>query len=496
MLVVSAPALSAAAAGPAQPTGTLNIGYDFSSEFTNTFDPAKSNSECDALITEQIYGFLVTRNAKDQLQPGLASSWTLGTNSLTLNLRPGLTFSDGEAYNASAVKTGLLHSKSNTMFTELHAITSIDVLSPTQVRINLSNNSGVRLLYALSQSSGEIPAPSTLGTSMSKPIGAGPFEFVSYSEGSSVQLRRNPTYWNAAAYKLGGVTFDQVGAGPPSVIALRSDSVDLVRIQPDSYSSVAGNPAFGVVSRPSSDYLQIQFRFAGPFEHTPVRQAFNLALNRQAINQVVLDGQGEVATQPFPKSSPVYVPGLVGSNHYDPTEAKKLLAQAGYPHGFNMTMVIPGGGLAIDEQLATLVQSQLQAVGINVTIQRVLGSDLYTSFLLQKQGDTLAAENTDNPYPPLLLGAFTSSNFSVVSLNAVNPQITSILAQADNSTNLAAIEAFGRQGNKVDVEQALEAPIAFIPQQIAWNTATVHGTVPAPLNTSAPDNLAGLSVSG
>jgi ABC-type transport system substrate-binding protein len=482
--------------GAVNPNGTLSVGYDFSSEFTNTFDPAMSHSECDSLLTEQIYGFLLTRNADDQVQPGLASSWTVGNDSLTLDLRPGLKFSDGEAYDAQAVKEGLLHNKSNSMFTELHSITGIDVLGPTSLRVNLSNNSGVRLLYALTQSSGEIPAPSTLNGDFSDPIGAGPFEFVSYSEGSQLILRRNPGYFDATAYKLGGVKFVQVGAGPPSVLALRSGSVDLVRVQPHDYDSIDHVSGFAPASRPSSDYLQVEFRFTGPFADKLVRQAVNLALNRSQINTVVLGGKGEVATQPFDPSSPIYVPGLVGSNHYDPTEAKRLLAEAGYPNGFSFTLVIPGGGISIFEELAALMQSDLGAVGIKMTIMREIGSDLYTSFLINKQGNALAAEQTDNPYPPLLLGQFAANTFSAVQTNAVNPTINTILQEADNSSSLATIDSFGRQGNEVDVNEALEVPIAFLPQQVAWNDAVVGGTVTAPLNTCAPDNLAGVTVSG
>jgi ABC-type transport system substrate-binding protein len=492
-LTAAVPGLSGGAA--AATGGTLNDGYDFSSEFSNTFDPAKSQSECDSLVAEQIYGFLLTRNSKDQIEPGLASAWSVGPDSLTLTLRPGLTFSDGEPFDAQAVKDGIEHNRSSTMFTELHAVTGVDVLGPTTVRIDLSDNSGVRLAYALTQSSGEIPAPSTLNGPFAHPIGAGPFRFISYSEGSNLTLARSPTYYAASTYKLGGLRFVQVGSGPPSVTALLSGSLDYVRLQADSYAAVPKGSNYGVVSRPSSDYLQVEFRFAGPFTKRLVRQAVNLAINRKAINSVVLDGQGQVAEQPFPPSSPVHVAGLVGSNHYDPSEAKRDLAAAGYPHGFHFTLVIPGGGIALEERLGTLVQAELGAVGVDVTIKRVLGSDLYTSFLIEKQGNALAAEDTDNPYPPLLLGQFASDNFAAVQLDAVNPQINAILAQADNSTSLSTIDAFGREGNTVDVDQALEVPIAFLPQIVAWNKDVVHGTVSAPLNTCAPDDFAGVSVS-
>ena len=150
---------------------------------------------------DQIYGFLLTRNSKDQIEPGLVSAWTFGTDSLTSTLRPGLTFSDGEPFDAQAVKDGILHNKSNTMFTELHAVTGVDVLNPTTVRIDLSDNSSVRLAYALTESSGEIPAPSTLDGSFAHPVGAVLFQFVSYTKDRNRDLTRLSPITPASTYK-------------------------------------------------------------------------------------------------------------------------------------------------------------------------------------------------------------------------------------------------------------------------------------------------------
>ncbi len=481
--------------GPGNPTGTLNVAYDFASEFTNSFDPEQSTSECDTIITGQIYGFLTRRDAQNNVLPDLAQSWTIGQNSLTLDLRPGVRFSDGEPYDANAVKAGLLHNKPNEMYGALHAVTSIDVLDPLTVRINLSNNSGARLIYALSQGAGQIPAPNSLAQASTKPVGAGPFRFVSYSSGSGATLTRNKAFWDASGYKLGGLKFVQVGAGPPSVLALRSGSVDVTRFQPESYQTLKSDSSLGVASRPSLDYLQLQFRFTGPFANPLVRQAVSMSIDRATINKVALAGQGTVATQSFPPFSPDYVQGLASTYRFDPAAAKQLLAQAGYPNGFSFDMVIPGGGISLVERLGALIQNELAQAGITANIHRSLGSDLYTTYLLRKQGNALAAEQNDNPFPPIVLwGQFAADAFSAQQTNAVNPQINVLMQQAFNTADLNTINDLVRQASAVDVQQSLEVPIAFIPQQIAWSRSRVGGPVKAPLSTCSPDDLTGVYV--
>ena len=92
------------------PNGILKYGYDFSAQFSN-IDPGKSQSPCSAIVTAPIFDTLIHLDIHGNLQPGLATSWdtTVNPNTVTLHLRPGVTFSDGEAFDANAVKTGILH---------------------------------------------------------------------------------------------------------------------------------------------------------------------------------------------------------------------------------------------------------------------------------------------------------------------------------------------------------------------------------------------------
>lgn len=193
-------------AGGGGKAGALRIGYDFSSEFTNTFDPAKSSGNCDDIVTSPIYDTLIHQNAGGSLEPGLATSWSINGDIITLHLRPGVTFSNGEAFNATAVKNGLLHDKLNTTLSELADVISISVVNPLTVTIRYLNNTGIELLYGMTGREGEIPAPDDLTKAGSDPIGAGPYEFVSYSPGSELVLKQNPNYWDKSAITWAGST--------------------------------------------------------------------------------------------------------------------------------------------------------------------------------------------------------------------------------------------------------------------------------------------------
>jgi peptide/nickel transport system substrate-binding protein len=214
--------------GSTSASGALRIGFDFSSEFTNSFDPAKSSGNCDAIVTTPIYDTLLHLSPGGALEPGLATSWSVNGDYITIHLRPGVEFSNGEPFNAQAVKIGLLHDKLNTTLDDLANINAITVDNPLTLTIQFANNTGIELLEGMTGREGMIPAPDDLNKASSDPIGAGPYEFVSYAPGSELVLKQNPNYWDKSAYHLKQLDYIQVGVGPPGIAALEANSIDMV----------------------------------------------------------------------------------------------------------------------------------------------------------------------------------------------------------------------------------------------------------------------------
>jgi len=480
--------------GSGNPAGILRYGYDFASQFTN-LDPGKSTGDCDALVLAPIFDTLIRKDAGGTLLPGLATSWLVQGQTLTLHLQPGVKFSDGEVFDASAVKLGIEHLEKNTTYTDLANVTSIDVVDPLTVRLTLSGTPPIELLYSMTGREGMIVAPNAIATASSHPVGAGPFMFTSFSSGASLSERANPTYWAKGTYKFGGIDFTQVGVGPPSVTALKAGSVDMVSIQPESYPALKSDPAVGIAVQNTTAYLQFQFRFTPPFDNLDVRKAAEDAINRAQINQVVQAGLGEVANQTFFKSSPGYNPDVAGLYSYNPAMAHQLLVQSGLPLPVRIEMVIPGGNIASMEDQGAILQQNLDAVGFSVTIKRVLGSDIEAGYYLAGEGNAFAAERPGEPYPPVqIYDQWGSNQFVAIWSKGERPDITSMILQALDAPSTAAAYQLTRQTEALVMNQALDAPIAFAPQLEAYSTATVGGVVKAQTGVCDAVDLSGLIV--
>ena len=473
---------STTAAPSYNPNGILKYGYDFSAQFSN-IDPGKSQSPCSDIVTAPIFDTLIHLDIHGNLQPGLATSWdtTVNPNTVTLHLRPGVTFSDGEAFDANAVKTGMLHNATNQQFSDLQDLTSVDVVDPMTVRLNFkSTTPPVEVLYNLAEIEGEIVAPNHIADASTNPVGAGPMEFVSYSPGSSMVEKANPTYWGKQSdpWHLGGVTFTQVSVGPPEVTALKSGAVDIVAIQPSDYAAIKGNPAYGINTQSAPDYLQFQFRFTPPFDNLDVRKAVEFAINKSQINQVVQDGLGEVATETFSKNSPAYDPSLANLYSYNPSMAHQLLVQSGLPLPIKITMAIPGGNIASMADQGAIIQQNLDAVGFSVSIKPIPGNAIASQYYKGGEGNAFAAQRPGEAYPPVQINdQWTTGQFVAKYSKGERPDITSIITNALTAGTPEEVFGLTKQALGIVMNQALDVPIAFSVEVSGYSTSRVGGQV-------------------
>jgi ABC-type transport system substrate-binding protein len=490
---------STTAAPSYNPNGMLKYGYDFSAQFSN-IDPGKSQSPCSAIVTQPIFDSLIHEDINGNLQPALALSWetTVNPNTVTLHLRPGVTFSDGETFDANAVKTGMLHNATNTTYADLQDLTSVDVLDPMTVRLNFkSEQPPVAVLYNLTGIEGQIVAPNHIADASTTPVGAGPMEFVSYSPGSTMVEKANPTYWGKQSdpWHIGGVTFTQVSVGPPEVTALKSGAVDITAIQPSDYAAIKGNPAYGINTQSAPDYLQFQFRFTPPFDNLDVRKAVEFAINKSQINQVVQDGLGEVATETFSKNSPAYDPSLANVYSYNPTMAHQLLVQSGLPLPVKVNLAIPGGNIASMADQGAIIQQNLDAVGFNVSITPIPGNAIATQYYEGGVGNAFAAQRPGEAYPPVQIAdQWSTGQFVAKYSKGERPDITTIINNALTAGSASQVFGLTKQALGIVVNQALDVPIAFAVEISAYNTSRVGGQVLAQNQTCNAPIMNGITV--
>ncbi len=480
----------------------LRYGYDLSAQFTNTFDPAKSTGDCDQIVTHFIYDSLLRRDENTGAPiPGLAKSWDVtGTTkrSITFHLRDDVQFSDGTKMDAAAVKASLLHNKQNSQLTTLTThMDSVDVVDPLTVRVNLKDDQSTPFLYVMGLSrDGMIESPKAMDNLDKHPVGSGPFMLDNFTPGESINLVKNPKYWDKANYDFPGINFLQAAVGPPGVASFKAGDLDLVRFEAESLPTLRKDSGATVVTKKTEAFLKLEFRLAfsdgrkTPFDNPLVRQAVLSAIDRKKINDVVQLGEGEVATQALPKSSPGYDASLADLYPFNPTHAKELLAQAGYPNGFSFTMAIPGPGIQNMQSQGELIQSMLKDVGITANIKPIAGNDIATNYYINGGGDAFAAAQLASSFfPGAYYDQFGKFQYVPTFNHAENQEITDLTLQAQAANTPAEAGQLVQQAAKVVMDGAMEAPIAFMPQFLAAAKSRVGGTVGGQRNICDPPDL-------
>ena len=487
--------------------GSLRYGYDLSAQFTNTFDPAKSTGDCDQVVTHFIYDSLLRRNeTTGEPIPGLAKSWDVtgdAKRSITFHLRDDVKFTDGTKMDANAVKASLEHNAKNSQLTTLTThVDSIDVVDPLTVRVNLKDDQSTPFLYVMGLSrDGMIESPKAMGNLDKHPVGSGPFKLESFTPGDGIVLVKNEDYWDKGSYDFPGIHFLQASTGPPAVASFKAGDLDLVRFEAESLPTLRSDSNANVVAKKTEAFLRMEFRYAfqdgktTPFNNELVRKAILFAIDRDKINKVVQLGEGEVATQALPKSSPGYNPALADLYPYNPTHAKELLAQAGYPNGFSFTMAIPGPGIQNMQSQGELIQSMLKDVGITANIKPINGNDIATNYYINGAGDAFAAAQLASSfYPGAYYDEFGKYQYVPTFNHNENQQITDLTLQAQAAKTPAEAGGLVQQAAKVVMDGAMEAPIAFMPQFLAVAKDRVGGTVGGQRNICDPPDLSKLTM--
>lgn len=479
----------------------LRYGYDLESQFTNTFDPAKSTGDCDQIVTSFIYDTLVRRDPETGGPiPGVATSWDVegdAKRSITFHLRDDVTFSDGEKLDAAAVKASLDHNNKNDQLSTLDHIESIDVVDPTTVRVNLKDDQSTPFLYSISLGrDSQLISPKALKTAGKDPVGSGPFMLKSFTPGQGMVLVKNPKYWDTSSFDFPGIEFVQASTGPPAVTRFKAGDLDLVRFEAESLPTMQKDSNANVVVQPTQAYLQLQFRLGfndgrtTPFANPLVRQAVRYAIDNAKINEIVQLGEGTVTGQALPPDSPGYNPDIANAYPYDPKRAKELLTQAGYPDGFEFTMTIPGPGIENMRNQGQLIQDMLKQVGITAKIKTVQGNDIATNYYINGGGDAFAAARLASSfYPGAYYDQFGRFQFVAIWNKAQRPDIDALMLQAQGAKDPAETARLVKEAAKIVSDEALEAPIAFMPQFLATAKDRVGGTVGGQRNICDPPDL-------
>ncbi len=467
----------------AQPAGTLVVGLV--AEPVN-LDPPQVTDLNSNRVGRRIVETLVTfPEESTQVVPGLAESWTISKDGLqyTFKLRRGITFHDGTPLNAEAVKFSIerqinpnhpayklgKYPFANFFFGNVKAV---EVLSDERVAF-LLNEPRASFLAILTAGAASIVSPTAVmkwGPDYpTHPVGTGPFRFASWDRGQRVVLEKNPTYWKYPV-KVERVIYRPIVEDQARLTELLTGTLDvIVGVPADFVGQLEQNPKITLLKQVGAHvwYLGMNNQ-KKPFDDKRVRQALNYAVNKEAIVKDVLKGTGASSRGPV-------LPGTWGADPalkaypYDPERAKKLLAEAGYPSGFSTTLWVPesGSGMQAPVAMSTVMQSNLKAVGVNVTLQ-TMEWGAYLAKLRTKEQELFAlswmagTEDPDMVMYPLL----HSSQWTPVGPNRAlykNPRFDALLQQARLTTDQAKRTQLYREAQRILVD---DAPWVFVDHEI------------------------------
>jgi peptide/nickel transport system substrate-binding protein len=397
-------------------------------------------------IFQQMYETLYTVSADGKsVKPWLATSYDLSSDQLTytFHLRQGVKFHNGQPMTSADVKFSLdvaRDPKTGWGYIDA-AIKSVEAPDPETVVITTKYKWAPLVADIALFSNAILPknyAGMTQKQFYQQPIGTGPFKWDHWTHGQEIKLVKNPDYWQKGRPYLDSVTWTTVPADATRELQLKGGQAQIDEFP--AYSSIKelqSTPGVTMNLFPSTrtDYLCMNEKVK-PFDDVHVRRAISYAVDRQAIIDSVLFGNGKPANSFMPPQVPYYDPNSPGIQ-YDMAKAKEEMAQSSVPNGFSFQLTV-GAGVDQDEQIAQIVQDSLKQLNIDVQLRKV---DPSVQFAQQQKYDYEMTSSywTMDIADPDELVAFAVDNKSAGSFftDYNNPQVIEWTHQAQSTFDKA-----------------------------------------------------------
>ena len=424
----------------------LRIGL---AEDPDVLDPDQSRTFVGRIVYASLCDKLVAITPALEITPMLATGWSWSDDgmALTMTLREGVTFHDGTPFNAEAVAYNINRSKTleeSRRKSEVASIESTTVVDDYTIQMNLSKPDAT-LIAQLADRAGMMVSPTAAAATGAEfglaPVCSGPFAFKERVQQDRIVLEKFPAYWNADAINFDSVTFLPIVDGTVRLANLRAGDIDMLeRLSATDVASVKADAALGLEQAVSLGYQGITVNVNnGDRANTPfgkdsrVRRALSLAIDREAMNQVVFDGVMAPGNQAFPPNSPWYDAAFPVPAR-DVEAAKALLAEAGAE---GITIEIQTSNDPVNQQLMQVIQAMAAEAGITINI-------------VSKEFTTQLSEQTAGNYQGSQIGwsgrvdpdgnihSFMTCEGGLNDSKYCNPEVEALLNAARTSNDLAA----------------------------------------------------------
>ncbi len=477
-------ALVAVAACPAA-AAELRIGL--ASEVTSV-DPHHQNISANNEIGWHVFDALVHVDENARLIPGLALSWqAVDPTTWEFRLRRGVRFHDGSEFTAEDVIFSLeraAHLPNGQFASFVQRIIAKEAVDPHTLRLGTATPyamvpSDLNSVFIVSHRAAAGAATADFNSGRAT-VGTGPYKFVRFARGDRVELARNEAYWDKSVARWDRVIFRIMPSDPARLAALLAGDVDLIeQIPTPDIARLRGDDRLRIVQKVSWRTIFLYLEQArdhpssladksgrplprNPLKDARVRLALSRAINRQAIAERIMDGAALPAAE-------LVAPQIFGHDpelkpeRFDPQDAKRLLAQAGFPDGFAMTLAAPNNRYVNDSRIAQAIAQMLAHVGLAMNVETMpinvyLTKTRAGAFACglfgwgSYSGDLALRALVATPDAKKGYGAFNRSNYS-------NPRVDALLDRAFATLEERQREALAREAMDVAMKDIAVIPL-------------------------------------
>ncbi len=509
---------SSPANNPAAPPGALV--YGSGGEPVN-LDPGNIEDGNSTIVQEQIYDRLIDfKSGSSDLEPGLATEWnpSEGGKVWTFKLRSGVKFHDGTDFDAEAVRfnvdrwwnpdsdfgyrdAGKTYIIWNNLFGGFKGspgsvVQDVVVEGKDSIKFVLKQPLAIfpaiiaSGYFGIASPTAIKKAGASYGTPSSLAVGTGAFVFKEWRTGDQIVLSKNPNYWKKGIPKSEQLIFRFITAPAARLAQLRAGTIDMtVDLTPDQMPEVQRDANLDAVFRPSFNvgYLALNPSYE-PLQKREVRQAIALAINRREIVKAFWGEMGETTPHFTPPLQKEFQSEKVTAYPYNPPVAQQVIADAGYPKGFDLQlwyMPVSRPYFPTPKQTAEAFAAELSAIGIKVSLQSkdwaAYLSDRnkspgYQAFMLGWMGDY--GDPDSFYYPHFSAGATTDLG------NWKNEKVFQLLDRGRATQDKAERIKIYQQVDQILFEEAVRIPIVHSKPLLA-KRKRVSGWTPSPLGSES-----------
>jgi peptide/nickel transport system substrate-binding protein len=477
-----------------------------------SIDPDFTAAGTHAEAMKHIYDSLIKSGNNLELEPGLATSWTaIDDSTWEFKLRPGVKFHDGSDFTAEDVKFSIERiprvAGPNPTTIYVRRVKAVEIVDPLTIRVKTDGpapnlpNDFIRLFVvshiAAKDYSDSAEKASEGFNSGKAAIGTGPYKFVSWTPKEQLVLERFDGYWGGKE-PWDKVIRKELPNDAARVAQLKAGQVDLIaRIPASDVPTLEQDSKLTIVRQDSVYLFNIAFDFRekspqvsakdgsplpkNPFTDPKVREAFDLAIDRETITEIAMEGMGAVQSQ-------LVTPNIFGYNpdvkptKSDVDKAKALLAEAGYPDGFKVTFSFTNDRLPGDKDAGTTIAQMLTAIGIQVEANAQPGAVYFPANTRGDYSLTMSGWGTLTGEANYTLSSLVHTNEPAKKLGAFNirgysnPALDKLIEQAGVEMDAAKREQYLKDANALVASDRPNLSIASIVS--AWGMKKTITIVP------------------